>query len=469
MSSLTSSSNTNILLSDDFEQDLSELWRDDTPQKPYSLQLVDSPKGPGKAARFELRRDDPWTSGSIRSELSTTPVKVNAEATYRFRMYIPEDWEYDPLPDSFVQWHNFPDKDLGESIDEKVGGPPLIFDIEGDKIEILNRSDPSPVTTEKSPTKRTETIWVGDYEVGEWIDWTISVRWSYKEDGLLQIWKDQELIVDQSGPNSFNDQKFPYMKLGVYKWIWKDPAWLDPEDYSKVDTRVLFYDDVSIEDGLGAPLQPDSPDSNPKEPPPASEEPISNPEPNPEPPETEGPKNNQSPEKPSIPILPDIPTVLLGTREGDRYVGTEKNDTIKGLGGRDRLNGKDGDDLLYGGRGNDTLKGQQGEDKLYGNGGNDRLIGGANDDWLEGGRGRDLYRGGRGCDTFVLETGRQHDIIKGFNASCDRLLIGAADRFRELDITQEGRHTIISLNDDVLAQISRFDPSQLNRSHFILG
>ncbi|MEM9450624.1 MAG: polysaccharide lyase [Cyanobacteria bacterium P01_E01_bin.6] len=247
----SSSPETQTLLSETFEDSISPTWKDDTPKQNYSLTLEDSPSGPGKAARFELRRGDPWVSGSIRSELSAVRLDTDAEMWYRFRVYIPENWEFDPLPDTFAQWHNVLDKNLGEG-QVNVGGPPLTMYIEGDQIRIVNRSDSNPVTTQDSPTRQVEDVWVGNYEKGAWIDWVVHVNWSYKADGVLQIWKDDELIVDKTGPTSFNDQNYPYMKFGIYKWIWKDPAWLDPEDYSKVNTRVLYFDDVVIQDAIGS-------------------------------------------------------------------------------------------------------------------------------------------------------------------------------------------------------------------------
>ncbi|MEM9450623.1 MAG: calcium-binding protein [Cyanobacteria bacterium P01_E01_bin.6] len=108
----------------------------------------------------------------------------------------------------------------------------------------------------------------------------------------------------------------------------------------------------------------------------------------------------------------ETPDPILGTRKRDRRVGTDNGDIIRTLGGKDRAIGKNGDDLIYGGNGADRIKGQRGNDYLYGERGADILVGGADDDWLDGGKNADVYIGGKGCDTYVLQRGRHHDVIR---------------------------------------------------------
>ncbi|MEB3211083.1 MAG: polysaccharide lyase, partial [Leptolyngbyaceae bacterium] len=245
------------VIEDDFEGPLSKIWRVETAQgRSYSLNLVDSPEESGKAARFELHSDDPYVAGNVRAELASPSGEPGVERWYYFSIYIPEDWEFDHQSEVFAQWHPVPDKDLGEQTAE---GPPLIMYIDGNQISITNRSDPAAVTSADSPTRRAEMVWEGAYEKGEWIDWAVRVKWSYESDGILQIWKDEQLLVDQKGPNSYNDARSPYLKLGIYKFVWKPPAWLKPEDYSRVDERVLYLDDVLIQEVVES---PDSSDGN---------------------------------------------------------------------------------------------------------------------------------------------------------------------------------------------------------------
>jgi hypothetical protein len=65
----------------------------------------------------------------------------------------------------------------------------------------------------------------------------VHVRWSYEAAGVLQIWKNGRKVIDQTGPNTFNDAKGPYFKMGLYKG-WADPA----QQSDAVDKRVLYHD-----------------------------------------------------------------------------------------------------------------------------------------------------------------------------------------------------------------------------------
>ena len=67
------------------------------------------------------------------------------------------------------------------------------------------------------------------------------IRWSYEDEGLLEVWKDGRKVVTQKGPNTYNDLRGNYFKIGVYKWDWKNR----PET-SRVERRVLYHDEVRI-------------------------------------------------------------------------------------------------------------------------------------------------------------------------------------------------------------------------------
>jgi len=60
---------------------------------------------------------------------------------------------------------------------------------------------------------------MGNIEKGKWTG--ISYKWSHKPDGLLEVWKDGKLVVRKTGPNTYNDEKGPFLKMGIYKPHWK--------------------------------------------------------------------------------------------------------------------------------------------------------------------------------------------------------------------------------------------------------
>lgn len=57
------------------------------------------------------------------------------------------------------------------------------------------------------------------------------IRWSYGDDGITQIWRDGDLIVDRIGPNTYNDLRGVYLKLG---------------SYHPHAPRTVLFDDISI-------------------------------------------------------------------------------------------------------------------------------------------------------------------------------------------------------------------------------
>jgi Ca2+-binding RTX toxin-like protein len=141
--------------------------------------------------------------------------------------------------------------------------------------------------------------------------------------------------------------------------------------------------------------------------------------------------------------LNEVATALeaMGNDGDNTLVGNGFGNRIDGGLGRDQLFGKAGDDWLDDGDGNDRIDGDAGADTLIGgarddkmNGGADAdlLKGGAGNDILIGGDGRDIFDGGTGNDilygdgdgdTFVFAFGDGHDVVKGFDASVDSLVL----------------------------------------------
>ncbi|NEQ26825.1 MAG: hypothetical protein F6K28_48920 [Microcoleus sp. SIO2G3] len=164
--------------------------------------------------------------------------------------------------------------------------------------------------------------------------------------------------------------------------------------------------------------------------------------------------------------------ILTGTNQSDRRVnsrqdnrlglignpliGTPSNDVLRGGGGRDVLIGDAGNDLLIGGAGNDGLTGDVGNDVLRGGAGNDLLIGGA---------GNDLLIGGAGSDLFNIEEGAGVDTIVDFRNNRDTIAISVS--FRQLDIVQQGRDTLIRSGGDELAVLRNVRANQITAANFI--
>jgi hypothetical protein len=126
---------------------------------------------------------------------------------------------------------------------------------------------------------------------------------------------------------------------------------------------------------------------------------------------------------------PQKNSVIKGSQGNDKLLGTQANDTIRGLGG------------------NDTIRGL---------GGNDRI---------DGGNGKNVLFGNAGSDVFKLKKGKDMNIIKDFK-SIDRLSLGSGMQFDDLTISQQGRNTMISAGQDVLAKLNGVKSNRITESSF---
>jgi Ca2+-binding RTX toxin-like protein len=109
-------------------------------------------------------------------------------------------------------------------------------------------------------------------------------------------------------------------------------------------------------------------------------------------------------------------------------------------------------DQLRGGASNDTLLGLGGTDDLVGRGDRDLLRGGQDNDTLDGGARDDVYVGGGGQDVFVLRR-NSTDTIRDFSDGQDQLRLSSRIDFDSLAILQQGRNTVIQLDNDMLAAL----------------
>ena len=115
-----------------------------------------------------------------------------------------------------------------------------------------------------------------------------------------------------------------------------------------------------------------------------------------------------------------------------------------------RITGTTDDDAIYGGMLSDIIKGGKGNDTIVGFGGDDILRGGQGDDLIFGGQGgKTKMRGGMGADTFFLNGGEGHSVIKDFDASEDRFIIPF-----EYDLTYGDGWTKMWVEDDLVAKFT---------------
>ncbi len=166
---------------------------------------------------------------------------VGKDWWYGFSVYFPKSWAKDNIWDLVAQIHGRPDLDIGED----YRNPILAWYTDGDNIIIKNKWDAKRNTFESGTRVYggQRTLWTGSIQKEQWTDWVMHAKWSYQEDGIVEIWRNGVKVVNSRGPNCFNDKKGPYFDIGIYKG-WRDRS--NPP--GTVGTRLVYFDEVRIAD-----------------------------------------------------------------------------------------------------------------------------------------------------------------------------------------------------------------------------
>ena len=230
----------NLIFDDSFEDgDLSQ-WRTTDGCCDHSFKIVtDQARTGSHSLKFTLFKSDPNVHSSKRSEIDKPGDvfhPVGSERWYGFSIYLPDDWVADEVFEILAQFQSLPDLELGE----EFRTPPLSLLVNRENWSVRQNWDSRKVFQGKP--QGSEKLWTGPIQRGQWTDWVFHLKWSYKNDGLIQVWKDGQMIVNKNGANAYNDP-FIYLKIGIYK-----PEWNSSKDRSLIDERIAYYDTVKIGD-----------------------------------------------------------------------------------------------------------------------------------------------------------------------------------------------------------------------------
>jgi hypothetical protein len=215
------------------------LWAQAQFQGDHAVSFVDTPARSGKkAVRFEWRKaflNKTNTSKKAMIHYGKVTSVEGAERWYGFSMYMPEkDFPVEPKYNIvFFQLHATPDKHLKE----KYRIP--LFSIVHRKGWLCSHHsyDPVKVSPHNDNIKKNnvlikicplQKLW------NKWTDFVVHVKLSLKGQGLLQVWMDGKLVVDQKNINiGYNDDIGPYPSWGIYS-------------YNGKNKRVLFFDEIYV-------------------------------------------------------------------------------------------------------------------------------------------------------------------------------------------------------------------------------
>lgn len=243
----TTSVSAQIIFSDGFEDDTLNTnhwgitWWTPHGQLDTGIypEIVSSPVRSGKhAVKIEARYQWGGVDDYERTEITANRNDTGEHLTFfypgkeywiGFSVYMPEEWVPDYKSEELVfQLHG----------NEGSRSPSLGLYIDGDDWYWYSRWGAKPENPDIDGEK---TLWKATFEKGQWVDWVIHAKWSYNEDGFLEIWKNDTSIYRGYGPNCYNDSlKIRGPQTGIYKWNWGEKR-----DF-EVSERFVFLDDFKV-------------------------------------------------------------------------------------------------------------------------------------------------------------------------------------------------------------------------------
>ncbi|MDB5287246.1 MAG: hypothetical protein JWR05_2195 [Mucilaginibacter sp.] len=223
----------NLLLDANFNDGILHKFEHEEIFDPAGATISDSVMRHGqKSVRIEVRSNN-IDSRSIRSEFASKP-ETNSERWYGLSIFAPKSYLSDVEPEIVTQWHNVPDSSLEYGL-----SPSLSMWVVNGRWDFHIMWDTARITPQ-GKWMGSVNFDLGSVVLNEWTDWVFHIKFSYKADGLVEIYKNGKKVISRQGPNVFNDAKLPYWKVGVYKWVYKDHN----EKLHKYNQRVLFYSGI---------------------------------------------------------------------------------------------------------------------------------------------------------------------------------------------------------------------------------
>lgn len=200
----------------------------------HAFSIDETIKRKGRSSgRFEIRKTDPLIWGGTRAEISQPQNMALEEGWYGFSQYFPASYTSDTTGEVIAQWHDVSDD--GEAISRSPSNAIITSD---DRLKWMLRWDADRIMT-SGQSDGLLYFDLGEIPKGQWIDWVVHIKYSYSNSGILEVWKDGVKVIERiNEPNSYNDQSYPYLKLGIYRWEWGQPV-----------SRVLYYDEIRVGNG----------------------------------------------------------------------------------------------------------------------------------------------------------------------------------------------------------------------------
>jgi len=203
----------------DWMKPLESAWGTQSPGRIHSIQSVSEPRGSGETSlRFELRKGEHYSDlfgkTSFRSEVNARDFPpIGSARWYAFSILIPDDF---PIEDNrlvLAQWHGADKKYLGEA----PRSPVLAFRYSKGCFSITVNHSPCRIIRDTKAVEAKTLFQTEQFPRSAWNDFLVQAKWSYLNDGFVNVWWNGRQVVHYSGPVGYNDDFGPYFKFGLYR------------------------------------------------------------------------------------------------------------------------------------------------------------------------------------------------------------------------------------------------------------
>ncbi|MFI1302034.1 polysaccharide lyase [Streptomyces sioyaensis] len=219
-------------------------------QRKNSLATIEQqPTGPIRQVTSSVRDGShalqmtvPHALGSFRSEIAHPGVPMGSEYWYGFSIYLPPNWQVDSQSNILAQWHGRIGKDTPKTKGDGTGQPPVALAVSGGEWQMkMHWNSEGPKF--EGPGSGTRTFKLGSIKTGAWVDFVMHAKWSHGSDGLVQLWKGGQQVVNYTGPDEYNNKQGPYFKIGIYHPSWKTSNASDYHKDTAATRPITVYDD----------------------------------------------------------------------------------------------------------------------------------------------------------------------------------------------------------------------------------
>jgi len=201
----------------DWMRPLGSTWVLQSPGKSYSIQTASDLRQNGDdSLRFELRDGERWTDSTLmstyRAEVATKEFPPEGSTRwYAFSVFFPTNFPIENNRLVFAQWKE-KEAFLGTGLI-----PSLAFRFVDGKFSVSLRHSAEKTIRDPDAVPSEDLFKKGHFHLGQWHAFVVQVKWSYKDDGLVNIWWNGKPIAGYHGPVGYDEELAPQFKFGLYR------------------------------------------------------------------------------------------------------------------------------------------------------------------------------------------------------------------------------------------------------------